>query len=294
MSTTPGRIFGHIPDSNAGSWYQSREELARSGIHKPTQAGISYSSREGADSIVASGGYEDDEDYGDVLIYTGMGGNDPETKRQVADQQLDRGNLALAVNCAHGLPVRVVRGANFIESAFAPQSGYRYDGLYAVESYWRERGKAGFHVWRFRLVKCDDAAPLSPTSNKPIPAEPVRRLTTIQRIVRSTAVVQTVKELHHYLCQVCRAPLETPTGRYAEGAHIRPLGKPHNGPDVISNVLCLCPNHHVLFDLGALTLSDELDVLPAGGKLWTEEGHSIAVEHVRYHRSLHTTNGEET
>lgn len=38
---------------------------------------------------------------------------------------------------------------------------------------------------------------------------------------------------------------------YAEAAHIRALGSPHNGPDVIENVLCLCPNHHVLFDNGA-------------------------------------------
>jgi integrase len=41
-------------------------------------AGISGGEREGADSIVVSGGYEDDEDYGDVIVYTGAGGNDPD------------------------------------------------------------------------------------------------------------------------------------------------------------------------------------------------------------------------
>lgn len=41
------------------------------------QAGISGSGEEGADSVVVSGGYEDDEDYGDVIVYTGHGGNDP-------------------------------------------------------------------------------------------------------------------------------------------------------------------------------------------------------------------------
>jgi hypothetical protein len=35
-----------------------------------------------------------------------------------------------------------------------------------------------------------------------------------------------------------------------EAAHIRPLGAPHNGPDTLDNTLCLCPNHHVLFDHG--------------------------------------------
>jgi hypothetical protein len=36
-------------------------------------------SQTGAESIVVSGGYEDDEDHGDTIIYTGHGGNDPQT-----------------------------------------------------------------------------------------------------------------------------------------------------------------------------------------------------------------------
>ena len=31
--------------------------------------------------------------------------------------------------------------------------GYRYDGLYFVESFWQETGQAGYLVWRFKLVK---------------------------------------------------------------------------------------------------------------------------------------------
>ncbi|WP_406603762.1 HNH endonuclease [Neolewinella aquimaris] len=27
-----------------------------------------------------------------------------------------------------------------------------------------------------------------------------------------------------------------------------PLGAPHNGPEDLSNLLCLCPNYHVKFD----------------------------------------------
>ena len=49
-------------------------------------------------SIVLSGGYVDHEDLGDVIIYTGEGGRDPNTGRQIADQQLISGNLALAEN----------------------------------------------------------------------------------------------------------------------------------------------------------------------------------------------------
>ncbi len=56
-----------------------------------------------------SGGYEDDEDLGDEIIYTGHGGQ--ENKIQVRDQELTRQNLALAISAQQGLPVRVVRGA---------------------------------------------------------------------------------------------------------------------------------------------------------------------------------------
>ncbi|MGO9353608.1 MAG: YDG/SRA domain-containing protein [Mycobacterium sp.] len=54
--------------------------------------------------------YVDDQNYGDVIIYTGQGGRDPNTGRQIADQQLTRGNLGLARSHLDGLPVRVIRG----------------------------------------------------------------------------------------------------------------------------------------------------------------------------------------
>jgi putative restriction endonuclease len=146
------RIFGHVPGYREGYEFSSRIDLSASGVHAPRQAGISGSQREGADSIVLSGKYEDDEDHGDLLIYTGHGGRDPESGKQVTDQELVRNNLALALSCQHGLPVRVIRGGD-PRNPFAPDEGYRYDGLFRVEDYWRETGKSGYTVWRFRLRK---------------------------------------------------------------------------------------------------------------------------------------------
>jgi SAD/SRA domain len=57
-------------------------------------------------SIVLSGGYVDDEDLGDVIIYTGEGGRDPATGRQVADQRLVKGNKSLVENHLNGIPIR--------------------------------------------------------------------------------------------------------------------------------------------------------------------------------------------
>ena len=54
--------------------------------------------------------------------------------------------------------------------------------------------------------------------------------------------------------QVCRLRLETPGDPHAEGAYARPLGLAHDGSDVAENVLCLCPNHHALFDYFAIAL----------------------------------------
>lgn len=260
--------------------------------------------------MVLSGGYEDDEDHGEVIVYTGHGGNDPETGRQIADQALTQGNLALAVNCLTGLPVRVVRGAK-LRSSFAPPVGYRYDGLYRVERYWQQTGRSGFKVWRFLLERGDLAPPPWPGFHPTPPlilgfetqlddrvreaaglyAPAYRREMRVQRVVRSTAVVQRVKQLHRCCCQVCGQQLCTPVGFYAEGAHIRPLGAGHNGPDSPDNVLCLCPNCHVQFDGGGFSVGHDLSILDLAqtgltGQLRIHPQHSVGQEYLAYHRAL--------
>ena len=150
------RLFGHVPSYPEGSLFENRAELNESRVHVPVQADIAGSQREGAKSIVLSGGYEGDVDYGDVIIYTGHGGRDPRTGQQTHDQPFTRGNRALALSKQNGLPVRVVRGSNQ-DSPLSPPSGYSYDGLYAVDKYWHEIGKSGFRIWRFSLVKIPNA-----------------------------------------------------------------------------------------------------------------------------------------
>src|SRR5580765_2772552 len=139
--TNDVRSFGPIPGISVGATFADRRALASSGVHRPLQHGISGSETEGADSIVVSGGYEDDEDYGDLIVYTGAGGRDPATGAQIDDQAFTAQNLALVKNQGEGFPVRVVRGARG-EPAYSPTSGYRYDGLFRVEESWRERGRS--------------------------------------------------------------------------------------------------------------------------------------------------------
>jgi putative restriction endonuclease len=284
MAVMPDRVFGHIPGYPEGSRFESRAELSEAGVHRPLIAGISGSEREGADSIVLSGGYEDDEDLGDEVVYTGHGGRDAESGRQVAHQRLTRGNLALAHSSIEGLPVRVIRGAN-LDSIYAPRSGYRYDGLYMVDGYWQAVGRSSFRVWRYKLIKLPSVPTRTGTVPENAAASPAeRRETTVQRLVRDTAQARRIKDLYDYRCQMCGTRLEGLAGPYAEAAHIRPLGAPHNGPDTPNNILCLCPNHHVLIDHGGVGIAEDLSLIGAEGRLHLDPRHQISEEYLRYRR----------
>lgn len=122
---------------------------------------------------------------------------------------------------------------------------------------------------------------------KEAPTPPERCHVTTTRIVRDTDKSRSVKQIYDYTCQICGTRLDTPAGPYADGAHIKPLGIPHSGPDIESNILCLCPNHHVLFDDGAITLVDDLTVIgliPRKKLAIKHQVHQVAIEYVRYHR----------
>jgi putative restriction endonuclease len=286
---SPG-LIGAIPGVAVGSLFPDRQALRESGIHRPLQAGMCGSAAAGAESIVLNGGYEDDEDSLEAIVYTGHGGNDPATGKQIADQELRDTNLALAHSCQEGLPVRVVRGYKD-PSGLGPKSGYRYDGLYRVEEYWQDQGLSGHRIWRYRLVPFESPADevIAEVASAGQPAE--RKKTEVQRLVRNTTVTRQVKALHDNTCQVCGLRLETAAGAYAEGAHIRPLGAPHNGPDSVENVLCLCPNDHVRFDGGAIAVNSALEVIAADGSLIgplrRHPSHRIAAEHLAYHQRIH-------
>jgi putative restriction endonuclease len=237
--------------------------------------------RDGADAIVISGGYEDDVDEGDTIVYTGQGGRDPNSGKQIEDQTLTRGNLALVVSRSKGLPVRVIRSTPV---------GYRYDGLYRVDDAWHEPGRSGYLVWRYRLIALDSAAamsaPVDGDDHEPDSgvASPTKRRSMITRIVRDTQKSRAIKELYGYTCQICSTRLEGLGGPYAEGAHVRPLGSPHDGPDTADNLLCLCPNHHVLFDLGGFTIASDFKLIGVPGRLHVHPKHKLNQEHLRYHR----------
>ena len=105
-----------------------------------------------------------------------------------------------------------------------------------------------------------------------------RAYATVLRIIRDSGKSIFVKHLHNYECQIvgCGQFIEYGNGlRYAEGHHIKPLGRPHGGPDKVENILCLCPNHHAACDLGVLPIElRNLKQVP---------GHHVDKTYVDYH-----------
>ncbi|CAH0385636.1 unnamed protein product [Bemisia tabaci] len=154
-------FYGPVAGIKVGDCWEYRLECSTAGIHRPTVAGI-HGGPDGAYSIALSGGYEDDVDYGDHFTYTGAGGRDlkgtktnPKNLRtapQSKNQTPDGPNAALIASVRTRNPVRVIRGYK-LNSLYAPESGYRYDGLYTVDEYWTETGLSGFLVYKFKLSR---------------------------------------------------------------------------------------------------------------------------------------------
>ncbi|KAL2506502.1 Histone-lysine N-methyltransferase family member SUVH9 [Abeliophyllum distichum] len=151
------RVVGNIPGVSVGDVFFFRMELCVVGLHGQAQAGIDFvtagQSSNGepiATSIIVSGGYEDDEDAGDMIIYTGHGGQDKHN-RQAEHQKLECGNLAMERSMHYGVEVRVIRGFKYAGSV--SEKVYVYDGLYRIVDTWFDVGKSGFGVYKFKLVR---------------------------------------------------------------------------------------------------------------------------------------------
>ena len=70
--------------------------------------------------------------------------------------------------------------------------------------------------------------------------EPPSRLPTeVYRVLRDTKLAREIKLSHGFQCQICQnPPLKlNDTKVDAEVHHIKPLGSPHDGPDVSPNIL---------------------------------------------------------
>jgi putative restriction endonuclease len=282
-------IFGEIDSIKEGHLFEGRKQMMPSSFHRSWGSGIDGNGKEGTAAIVLSGGYSDDADLGDEIIYTGAGGNI--NGKQVKEQTwMNPGNAGLLKSMNEGLPVRVIRGHSH-KSPLSPKKGYAYAGLYSVVDSWEEKSAFGPIICRFRLEY------VGANSNRMTPEqveldyskrEKKRKAGVVLRIIRDTKISHEIKKLYNFECQICGTTVETKSGRYAEGAHIKPLGLPHDGDDNSDNLICLCPTHHVMFDKGCFSISDTFVLVGAlEGSLKLSSKHKLNPTNLEYHRRSH-------
>ncbi|XP_068654963.1 histone-lysine N-methyltransferase, H3 lysine-9 specific SUVH4-like [Aristolochia californica] len=192
----PKRI-GALDGIDVGHQFFSRAEMVAVGLHNHWLKGIDYLRKDFskldeyknytlplAVSIVISGQYEDDLDNLDEVVYTGQGGNNLlGNKRQMQDQELTNGNLALKNSMEQQTPVRVTRG--HVSDYSYVGKVYTYDGLYKVVNYWAEKGVSGFTVFKYKFRRLEGQL----------------ALTTNQVQFSRTTVPQTLSEICGLVCE---------------------------------------------------------------------------------------------
>ncbi len=98
--------------------------------------------------------------------------------------------------------------------------------------------------------------PIQPSQSQTTPAQESQPQTTtslVTRYIRDSKFGKELKELYDYKCCFCEMLLERPHDTpYVESCHIKPRNE--GGPDIKENILILCPNHHIEFDYGSISM----------------------------------------
>lgn len=115
---------------------------------------------------------------------------------------------------------------------------------------------------------------------------PEKAVESTTRFVRNTEKTRRIKRLYLDKCQVCGITINTPSGKYSEVHHLRPLKE--DGDDNYGNMVVLCPNHHVGFDYMAIGISDDGATIidwrgREVGQLTTTRWHAIDQKNILYH-----------
>ncbi|MDH5019019.1 HNH endonuclease [Halobacterium rubrum] len=240
--------------------------------------------------------YEDSAD-GETFTFVGENPQGPDVDRPGEEnQRMQRGNKELRDAINTPLPI-------FLFHENSEQGNWTFEGQVEVISY-SYTPSEGRYVYEFELEFAEannegkTGTELNHSNSEvettPDINQPKRAETSVSRIIRNTELARRLKEKYDHRCQVCgdqrRGTLD---GLYSECHHIRPLGRPHNGPDEASNLLVLCPNHHADFDYGNISVDpDSLEIEhdyedeTDGGELTLRDDHELSKAALRYHNQL--------
>lgn len=111
---------------------------------------------------------------------------------------------------------------------------------------------------------------------------------TVTRYIRDSRYGEELKEIYEYKCCFCENLIERPHDTpYVESCHIKPLND--GGFDVKENLLILCPNHHIEFDYGSISIDPSnltLKHINRQNELNGKEielRHQVNIEYLEYH-----------
>ncbi|KAK0449899.1 PUA-like domain-containing protein [Armillaria borealis] len=154
----PGTV-GEIEGQPVGTQYMDRTAALEAGVHGSLRRGI-YSYKGSARSVVLSDGYEEfNKDKGDRIRLCGEGGRSKDRTMQVKDQEYTHGNKALQKTMELDQPVHVIRGYR-LHSKYAPNNGFRYNGLYNVMVCYQKRDENGHKIILFKLERLPGQLPI--------------------------------------------------------------------------------------------------------------------------------------
>jgi len=114
---------------------------------------------------------------------------------------------------------------------------------------------------------------------------PERIEVSILRLIRDSIRAKRLKEIYEYKCQICNSDIRLQNQSYIEVHHIRPLGNGHNGLDVESNMIVVCPNHHAMFDLGFIKFVDRNKVIINNKTIKIKNRHMIDKNNIDYYNA---------
>ncbi|MGG0935524.1 HNH endonuclease [Brevibacillus centrosporus] len=113
---------------------------------------------------------------------------------------------------------------------------------------------------------------------------------TVRITKRNRTLVGHLKQLYLDYCQLCNHRVEIGYQEFISHVHhIKPLGSPHDGPDLAENAILLCPYCHSMFDNGAITIDltigkvIHVNSLNAINDNKIKLKHNINIDYINYH-----------
>ncbi|WP_435334760.1 HNH endonuclease [Haloarchaeobius sp. TZWWS8] len=248
-------------------------------------------------------GYRDTIEEDGTVVYTGEG--------TAGDMTFDHGNKAIRDHREDERELHLFRTLD--------DGQVEYVGQYLCTDWFREELSDSTGTMRdairfelsplSRLGKTDevDIAPESHTQQRDTttsdePDEAIklprgsrtteRREFTSEDVIRNEALVRQVKRMHDHNCQICgEKRLQGPEDGYSEVHHLMPLGE--DGPDIPENVVVVCPNHHVDFENGMISIDPRTKEIThfydseiSGRELLVEDGHQVGPEYLAYNNHV--------